>query len=185
MGQFGIFDMDERYAKLVASGDPLNRLNKLIDWESFRTPLQEFFAKETKSKAGRKAYDHVLMLKMLVLQTLYNLSDHQIEYQVRDRISFMKFLGLEIEDRIPDEKTVWLFRENLTKGKVMKKLMGSFYHQLDKSGFQAESGQIVDATIIPAPIQRNKKKENEEIKEHHRAPEDWKENPSKLRQKRY
>jgi IS5 family transposase len=97
----------------------------------------------------------VLMFKMLVLQSLYNLADGQLEYQVRDRISFMAFLGLDPGDEVPDEKTVWLFREQLTALGLVEALFERFDRDLSDSGFAASEGSIVDASIIPAPRQRN------------------------------
>ena len=94
-------------------GDPLVGLNARIDWEAFRPGLSRVHEKDRKSKAGAKPFDVVLMFKLLVLQQLHNLSDDKIEYQLRDRFSFMRFLGLQLEDRVPDAKTVWLFRERL------------------------------------------------------------------------
>jgi hypothetical protein len=76
-----------------------------------------------KSSASRKPIDVMVMFRMLVLQSLYNLSDQQVEYQVRDRLSFTRFLGLGIEDGIPDGTTLWLFRETLAKAGLMEKLL--------------------------------------------------------------
>jgi transposase, IS5 family len=114
--------------------------------------------------AGRKPFDAVLMFKVLVLQTLYNLSDEQVEYQIRDRISFMRFLGLGLEDPVPDATTVWLFREALAKAGLMKTLFERFTRHLDAKGYIARGGQIIDATIVSAPKQRNTHEENEAIK---------------------
>ena len=105
--QLGFFDIAERTAKLTQMGDPLVGLKEQIDWEAFRPDLNRLHEKKRKSNAGAKPIDVVLMFKMLVLQQLHNLSDERIEYQIRDRLSFMRFLDLQIEDRIPDAKTVW------------------------------------------------------------------------------
>ena len=107
------FDIAERTNKLTEMGDPLDGLNAKIDWEAFRLDMNRVYEKERKSNARAKPIDVVLMFKVLVLQQLNNLSDDRIEYQIRDRISFMRFLGLELEDRVPDAKTVWSFREQL------------------------------------------------------------------------
>ena len=92
--QPGFFDLETRAAKLTEMGDPLVELNALIDWEAFRPDLLRVHEKERKSQAGAKPKDVVLMFKILVLQQLHNLSDDRIEYQIRDRLSFMRFLGL-------------------------------------------------------------------------------------------
>jgi IS5 family transposase len=94
-------------------GDPLVGLKARIDWEAFRPELKRVHEKDKKSQVGVKPFDVVLMLKILVLQQLHNLSDEVTEYQIWDRFSFMSFLGLQLEDRVPDSKTVWTFRERL------------------------------------------------------------------------
>src|SRR3989304_2395378 len=109
----GFFDMETRAAKLTGMGGPLVSVNAQINWEGFRPDLARVHDKDRKSKAGAKPIDGLLMFKMLVLQHLYNLADEGIEYQVRDRLSFMRFLGLQLEDRGPEAKTVWVFRERL------------------------------------------------------------------------
>jgi len=127
--------------------------------------LDKIRQKERKSSAGRKPFDVVMMLKVLVLQHLYNVSDEQIEYQIRDRYSFCRFLGFTPSDRIPDAKTIWLFREQLVKHDIMKTLFYDFNCQLNDQGYQAQKGQIVDASFVDVPRQRNKKDENKQIKE--------------------
>lgn len=101
----GFFEVDERAAKLTEMGDPLVSFKARIDWEAFRPELNRVHERERKSRAGAKPFDVVLMFKVLILQQLHNLSDEGIEYQVRDRLSFMRFLGLQLEDRVPDAKT--------------------------------------------------------------------------------
>ena len=106
----------------------------------------------------------MVMFRMLVLQSLYNLSDEQVEYQVRDRLSFTRFLGLGIEDGIPDGTTLWLFRETLAKAGLIEKLFERFGQHLEAKGYIARGGQMVDATIVPVPKQRNSRDENEDVK---------------------
>jgi IS5 family transposase len=180
----GLFDIAERAAKLTQMGDPLVGLNERIDWEAFRPDLGLVHEKERKSNAGAKPIDVVLMFKVLVLQQLHNLSDDRIEYQIRDRLSFMRFLGLQLEDRVPDAKTVWLFREQLKNKGLVTKLFGRFHEQLAAQGYVAKSGQMIDATFIEVPRQRNSREENDQIKKDE-TPSDWQqpENKAKLRQK--
>ena len=73
-------------------GDPLERMNNHVDFEMFRTLLQDALTKEAKGKGGRPPYDYVMMFKVLILQRFYNISDDQVEYQINDRMSFMRFL---------------------------------------------------------------------------------------------
>jgi IS5 family transposase len=107
-------------------GDLLERLAATIPWESFRPPLAQVHEKERKSNPGRKPIDVVLMCKVLILQTLYNLSDEQVEYQIRDRLSFARFLGLGIEGSVPDATTVWGCRERLKDLELMDVLFDRF-----------------------------------------------------------
>jgi IS5 family transposase len=161
----GLFDWQTRFEQLDNGGDPLVKLNQIVDWEQFRRPLEAIRVIERKSPAGRKPFDVVLMFKIMILQSLYNLSDDQVEFQVRDRLSFMRFLGLSLSDTVPDAKTIWLFREQLTKAKLVKKLFNRFDAFLNKNGFSAKKGQIIDASIISAPKQRNSRQENKDIKD--------------------
>lgn len=122
------------------------------------------------------------MFKILILQSLYNVGDDEIEFQIRDRYSFCRFLNLMPEDTVPDAKTVWVFREQLTHANLVKELFHDFDAQLQAKGFVARKGQIVDASFVEAPKQRNTKEENDAIKAG-RTPDDFKEKPNKGSQK--
>ena len=182
--QLGLFDKENRLEKLSKLGDSLVRLNKAIDWEQFRPVLTAVLKKEPKGAGGRPPYDCILMFKILILQRIYNLSDDQTEYQINDRMSFMRFLGLGLEDRVPDAKTIWLFRDTLTKADVVQKLFDGFAAQLEAKHLITRTGTIVDATFMDAPRQRNTRDENATIKAGS-IPEEWKQEKqkSKLRQK--
>jgi len=185
MGQFGFFDADRRLAAISAKGDPLEMIARVVPFDSFRAEIEAAVltpADEKKSNAGRKPIDVLVMFRMLVLQSLYNLSDEQVEYQVRDRLSFTRFLRLGIEDRIPDGTTLWLFREALAKAGLIEKLFERFGQHLEAKGYVARGGQMIDATIVPVPKQRNSRDENEEVNAG-KTPKAWKQNPAKNRQK--
>ncbi|NES93504.1 IS5 family transposase, partial [Okeania sp. SIO2B9] len=126
--------------------------------------------------------DRLRLFKMLILQKLYNLSDEQTEYQTHDRASFRRFVGLGPEEEVPDAKTLWLFHQRLTKAGLIDELFERFSTFLDEAGYAAQGGQIIDATIIPVPIQRNSKEENKQIKAGEEPPE-WADNPHKQAQK--
>ncbi len=180
MIQPGIFDLSDRYEKLDKLGDPLPKLDSVVDWEGFRPILETVRDKPRKSNTGRPPFDVVLMFKTLVLQSLYNLSDDQVEFQIRDRYSFCRFLGLMPEGVVPDAKTVWVFRENLKRHDLIDKLFYALDSQIESAGYLPRKGQIVDASIVEAPRQRNSRDENEKIKSGE-TPEGWSDN--KRRQK--
>lgn len=190
MGQLGFFDLSRRYEGLDKRDDPLAALAPLIPWETFRPRLRAAFAEqgprtppdERKSAAGRKPWNEVIIFKALVIQALYNLSDEQTEFQIRDRLSFMRFLGLGIEDRVPDATTLWLYREALVKAGAVEALFAEFDAHLHARGYLAMGGQIIDASIVAAPKQRNSRDDNAAIKAG-AMPAGWAANPAKVRQK--
>jgi len=155
MKQLGFFDESNRLKKLSQLGDSLEKLDKVINWEMFRRILDEAFRKEPKGVGGRPQYDYVLLFKILILQRIYNLGDDQTEYQVNDRMSFMRFLGLGLGDSVPDAKTIWLFRDTLNKADVIRKIFELFNRQLEVAHLITHTGSIVDATFVDAPRQRN------------------------------
>lgn len=182
VGQAGFFDLDERYLALSESGDPLERLAAVVDFEMFRGQLDAALARSDRSQGGRPPMDAVMMFKILVLRALYGLADERTEFQIRDRLSFMRFLGLDLHGRVPDARTIWLFREQLTKAGAVERLFRRFDAHLREAGYLAMGGQMIDASIVAAPRQRNSDGEKEELKAG-RIPEDWKARPAKLRQK--
>lgn len=185
MGQMGFFDLSNRYAGLDAKADPLVKLNAMVPWEDFRPRLEAVWRRppgERKSKAGRKPWDAVVIFKAIVLCELYNLSDEQFEYQLRDRLSFMRFLGLGLEDRVPDATTVWLYREQLVQAEVVGELFDAFDAHLKAQGWLAMGGQMIDASIVPVPKQRNGRDENAAIKAGE-TPKGWDDKPARRRQK--
>ena len=180
MKQLGFFDFDIRLGRIDKAGDPLAKLDAAIDWEIFRPTLEKARKKPRKSNAGPKGFDVVMLFKILILQSLYNLSDEALEYQILDRYSFSRFLGLHTACKVPDATTIWRFREDLAKSGRVAQLFAQFDAFLSEQGFRARKGQIVDASIVKVPVQRNSRKENKKIKNGDR-PEDWGE--SKKRQK--
>lgn len=163
MMQTGLLDWQIRFEQLDNGGDPLIKLEKVVDWKLFRSVLEPVREKERKSSAGRKPFDVVLMFKVLILQSLYNLSDEQTEFQIRDRLSFMRFLNLSLGDAVPDAKTVWLFREQLTEAGLIEKAFQQFDSFLCEQGFSARKGQIVDASIVPcSPTKEHARRESKD-----------------------
>jgi IS5 family transposase len=168
----GLFDLDERYAALSAAGDPLERLAAVVDFELFRPDLAGALDRSDRAKGGRPPYDAVLMFQVLVVQTLYTLSDDQTEYQIRDRLSFMRFLGLGLHDAVPDAKTIWLYREQLTKAGAIERLFARCDAVLRDAGSLAMGGQIVDATVVQARRPRLSQNEKAMVKGG-TVPEGW------------
>ena len=185
MGQTGFFDVERRLEAISAKGDPLETIKKIVRWEDFRADIEsvtETKPEERKSNAGRKPYDAILKFKIVVLQSLHNLSDEQTEYLIRDRLSFMRFLDLDLEDPVPDATTIWLFREALAQAGLIDKLFERFGQYLETEGYIARGGQIIDATIVSVPKQRNTKEENEAIKAG-KTPEGWEKQPDRLHER--
>ena len=96
-------------------GDQLEAFSRVIDFEVFRAELETALSRSDGAKDGRAPYDCVLMFKVLIIQTINNLSGERAEFLINDRISFMRFLGLGLDGRVPDARTIWLFRERLTQ----------------------------------------------------------------------
>lgn len=173
MSQMRFFFVDKRDERLEKLGYKLGILQALIPWEIFRKRLERLY--KDSPRGGRPPYDCVMMLKILILQSLYNLSDDQTEYQITDSLSFQKFLEIAPEDSVPDAKTIWVFRERLKKEGIYDSLFREFNKYLEKQGYKARGGQMIDATFQEVPAQHNTKEENEKIKETGTAPEEWSE----------
>ena len=182
-GNKGLFDEQETQERLSKIGNPLEMISEVIDFEIFREKLEsKLLNRNKKNNAGAKPYDVVMMFKIMILQRYYGLGDTQIEYQILDRLSFKKFLGLESGDKVPDEKTVWLFRENLTKSGLVKEIFEQFRQYLETEGLIMNEGKMIDASFTIAPRQRNTREENKMIKEG-RGDELWNDKPNKKRHK--
>ena len=185
--QPGFFDVEERLRELSAKGDELERLSALVDFETFRSDLERAVPRSDRAKGGRPPYDHVLMFRILILQASHSLSDERTEYLIKDRLSFMRFLGLSMADRVPDANSIWNFREALKQARIdgvpaIEVLFRRFDAMLQASGYIAIGGQIIDATVVAAPKQRNTEDEKRALKAG-RVPEEWRRKPAKLAQK--
>jgi len=182
-GTKGLFDEQYTIERLSEIGNPLERISKVIDFELFRNLIEEkLLNKDKKNNAGAKPYDVIMMFKILILQRYYGLGDKQVEYQILDRLSFKKFLGLESGDKVPDEKTIWLFRENLTKKGVIELLFKQFIGFLESKNLIFNEGKLIDASFTVAPRQRNTREENEKIKKGE-GNDLWNDQPNKKKHK--
>ena len=133
-------------------GDKLSALAALVDWKGF-LPMAEGIFKNTSERGGRPNISVIIMIKLLILQQLYGLSDPQLELQVADRISFRVFLGTT--EVIPDYTTVWLFRERLIKNGKLESIWEEFLNQLKAKGYEVKKGVIQDGTFIMLRLRRN------------------------------
>lgn len=181
--QTGFFDVDERLRRLSDLGDQLEAYASAIDFEIFRSDLDQAVAYRSGKQGGRPPFDVVMMFKILVIQSQNNLSDERTEFLISDRLSFMRFLGLKLSDKVPDAKTIWKFRDRLTQSNAIDALFARFESALREAGYIAMSGQIIDSTLVAAPKQRNSAEEREAIKKGKKAPDIWPDAPSKARQK--
>ena len=201
----GLFDKAVRLEELHAMGDPLARLDEVIDWALFEAVFERLPKAEPKGLGGRPAFAPAMMFKALIIQNLYQLSDAQLEFQITDRLSFKRFLGRTDADKSPDEKTFWAFRETLTRHELIEPLFAIFHTALEAQGMFARKGQRVAATFVEVARQRNhsalsrfgrlkalslskgswpkgSREDNATIKVGG-VPEGWKDQPQKARQK--
>lgn len=181
-GQLGFFDVEDRLKRLSDLGDQLEAYGRLVDFEGFRPELERALAYGDGSKGGRPAFDAVMMFKILIIQTQNNLSDDRTEFLINDRLSFMRFLGISLGDKVPDAKTIWLYRERLVKAGAIEVLFKRFEAMIREAGYIAMAGQLIDATVVAAPKQRNTEAEKAAIRQGV-IPEAWRAKPAKLRQK--
>lgn len=178
----GLFDYWNRMTKLSETSSPLEKLSARINWEMFRPLLNELFEREDKGPGGRPPFDRVLMFKVVVLQRYYNLSDDQTEFQINDRLTFQKFIGLTLAEDVPDKNTIWDFKEKLRMNGGIEKLFKHFEKHLREAGLVGQEGKIIDASFVDVPRQRNSREENEVIKRGG-VPLDFEKNKNKLEQK--
>src|SRR5919106_1376877 len=181
--QAGFWDVEERLRELSAQGDPLEKLAATVDFEMFRADLVAALGRRDPAKGGRPGFDAVLKFRMLVLQAMHGLSLDQTEYLLRDRLSWMRFCGLGPGDAVPDANTLWDFREALIAAGALEALFTRLDRAITAAGYLPMAGQIVDATLVAAPRQRNTDAEKAAIKAGKRADEIWPEKAGKAREK--
>ena len=175
----GLFDAQTRLEQINGMGDPLARLEAVMDWPIFTPVLARLPRVEPKGPGGRPAYASLLMFKILIIQSLDGLSDEQTQFQILDRRSFHHFLGLSEADLVPDQNTIREFREKLTQAELFGELFAAFNVRLAEQGFITRKGQIIDASFVEVPRQRNSRAENEAIKRG-AVPEDWEQDEKRL-----
>lgn len=183
MEQRSLFGLSDHLERLSKDGDPLEVLEATVDFEYFRRWLVGGLGYGDGARGGRPPFDPVSMFKALILQAQHNLSDAKMEFMIRDRLSWMRFLKFDLGAPTPDENTIRLFRNKLTETGTLKRVMKAFDWQLQKKGYIPMSGQIIDASLVPAPKQRNTEPEKEAVKAGRTAREIWPGEPNKAAQK--
>ena len=171
--ELSFFSLTERLDQISRQQDPLERLDAVVDWQIFQPVLDRVFpVVAPKGPGGRPAYPRLFLCKILVLQRLYQLSDQATQYQILDRLSFQRFLGLNLADPVPDQNTVREFREALQKAGAFASLFEVFSSFLAGQGLLPKEGVMVDASFVEVPRPRNTREENALVKTG-QTPADW------------
>lgn len=190
--QTGFFTHEIQLRRLDELGDPLKAVGEAVDFEMFRPLLDSLLGPRT-TGPGRPPWDRVLMFRILVLQLVRGLSDEKLEFELIDSASAQRFAGLSPHDKVPDSRTVWLFRDTLAKARLpgdgdaegldgVRALFDLFHRGLAAKGLLCREGKTVDAMIVEVPRQRNPQEENQQLKKGE-VPADWQKQPRKLAQK--
>jgi IS5 family transposase len=174
-----LFAADRRREKIDRLGDPLSELEAHIDFAALAAEVDQVAPRPVSAQGGRPPFPTETMVRILVLKRLYNLSDEQMEYQLLDRMSYQRFCGLADSASIPDRTTIWTFENRIGEAGA-KALFDGVARQLLKQGYIARGGQIIDATLVPAPKQHLTREDKEQTQQD-AMPADW--SPAKRRQK--
>lgn len=172
MTQFYLWGEEVGLQKISDLGDPLEWMSKDIQWEIFRKDLEEIMKTEPKGPGGRPPFDYVLLFRCVVLQSFLNISDDKTEFILNDWLSARRAVGSCLSEKMPDAKTIWHFKNILAKHDGGKKLLARFNEFLTEKGHLKKEKVAVDSTIIEAPVQRNTREENAQLKEGV-TPEEW------------
>jgi IS5 family transposase len=184
INQYTFFGDHQALESLTQAGDRLLELDRHIEWASLVKVADGIWRANADQQApcGPKPWESEIILRVLVLKRLYNLSDEQMEYQLRDRLSFLRFVRLGLGDAVPDSRTIWLYGDRLAKADGARQLFEAFNRQLAQKGLLVKEGVMVDATFVEVPRQRNSREDNAKIKQG-QTPEQWLGQPRKLAQK--
>ena len=175
-----LFADQEREAKLNKLGDTLRVMEQHVDFTALSDEVDRAAPRPSRELGGRTPFPTELMVRVLLIQQLFNLSDEQMEFQLLDRLSFQRFVGLRSSSQIPDRTTIWTFKERLIKAGASESIFDAVNVQLSRHGYIARGGQMVDASIVQAPKQSMSKEEKALVGEG-ATPITW--SPAKRRQK--
>ena len=181
MIKVSLFAEQEREARLDRIGDALSKLAAHVDFAALAAEIDEAAPRPGRERGGRPPFPTELMVRVLVIQQLYNLSDEQMEFQLLDRLSFQRFVGLRQSSQAPDRTTIWTFKERLIKTGASERIFEAVNRQLDRQGYIARGGQMIDASIVPVPRQTLTRDEKEMMIQQDAMPAEW--SPPKRRQK--
>jgi len=146
---FNRFILKQQYQKVKGLGDRLELMKQQIDWKPF-IPLVESVFQDNDSTGGRPHTNELIVVRSMLLQAWYGLSDPELEFQCHDRLSFRNFLGFP--EQIPDFSTIWRIRDRLKEANVDKQIWDELQRQLDEKGYQVKKGTIQDASFIEADL---------------------------------
>ena len=163
--QAGFFDVDDRLKRLSDLGDQLEAFEAAVEFEAFRPELNAALTYSDGTQGGRPPFDPVMMFKILVIQTTNNLSDERAEFLINDRLSFMRFLGFGLSDRVPDARTIWLFREKRHEGRRHRAIVRALRCNASAIRIHRHGGPDRRCSLIAAPRQRNTQDEKKAIKD--------------------
>lgn len=180
MIKISLFAEQERETKLDKIGDVLSKLAEHVDFAALAAEIDEAAPRPGRQRGGRPPFPTELMVRVLVVQQLYNLGDEQMEFQLLDRLSFQRFVGLRQSSQAPDRTTIWTFKERLIKAGASQRIFDAVNRQLDRHGYIARGGQMIDASLVPVPKQTLSKDEKALV-QHDAMPAEW--SASKRRQK--
>ncbi len=180
MIKVSLFAEHERELKLDKIGDALSQLAKHVDFAALAAEIDEAAPRPGRERGGRPPFPTELMVRVLVIQQMYNLSDEQMEFQLLDRLSFQRFVGLRQSSQAPDRTTIWTFKERLINAGASDRIFSAVSRQLERQGYIARGGQMVDASIVPVPKQTLNKDEKDVVQQD-ATPAKW--SPATRRQK--
>ena len=133
----------------------LERIAALVDWAAFERLLGEVYA----APVGRPSYGPLVLMRCLLLQQWYRLSDPGLEESLSDRLSFRRFVGLALADPVPDHSTLSRFRSELSRRGLAERLLAELNRQLDARGLMVKAGTLIDASLVAADCRRPHKGE--------------------------
>ena len=175
-----LFAAQEREAKLTKLGDALQVLERHVDLAAMAAAVDKAAPRPSRESGGRPPFPTDVMVRILLIQQLFSLSDEQMEYQLLDRLSFQRFAGLHDSCQIPDRTTIWTFKERLIKAGASETVFDAVNRQLGKHGYLARGGQMIDTSIVQVPMQ-SLSKQDKAIADQKAMPVEW--TPAKRRQK--